>query len=181
MTEIVRVVGKARRALTNAITDMESRLQSYSGEVLGDIEAKLDALTREEICFCKRIQDIRSTFTSDFEQEFLALVYRLKLEPEDHLSHIYQIFNNLHHQESQLYLVQHERVSAKIAQALVQWDVKNKEVKVSRSAEDQGSLTVDRTQEAMNQMTGRMLDAQMGRISWSLWNKKFFNEKEKLV
>ena len=52
--------------------------------------------------------------------------------------------------------------------------MKNKEVKVSRSAEDQGSLTMDRTQEAMNQVTGRMLEALMGRISWSLWNKKSF-------
>ena len=67
VTEIVRVVGKARRAMTNPIMDMESRLHSYSGEVIGDTGAKLDALTREEFHFCKRVQDIRSTFTSDFE------------------------------------------------------------------------------------------------------------------
>ena len=106
VTEIVRVVGKARRAMTNPIMDMESRLHSYSGEVIGDIGAKLDALTREEFHFCKRVQDIRSTFTSDFEQEFMALVYRLKKEPKDHMSCIHKIFNNLHHQELQLYLVQ---------------------------------------------------------------------------
>ena len=97
------------------------------------------------------------------------------------MSNIYQIINNLHLQEWQLYLVRRERVSAKIAQALAKWDVKNKEVKVSRSAEDQGSLTVDRTQEAMAQMTRRMLDAQMGRISWSLWSEKSFDEKDRLV
>ena len=108
-------------------------------------------------------------------------MYRLEHKPEDHLSHIYQIFNNLHHQESQLYLVRRERVSAKIAQTLVRWDVKNKEFKVSRSSEDQGRLMMDRTQEAMDQMTGRMLDAQMGRMSWSLWNEKSFDERDKLV
>ena len=84
--------------MTSAINDMEGRFQTYSGEVIGNIETKLDTLTREEIQFCKRIQDIRSSFTSDFEQEFSNLVYRLKPEPEDHLSHIYQIFNNLRHQ-----------------------------------------------------------------------------------
>ena len=46
---------------------------------------------------------------------------------------------------------------------------------------DQGSLTMDRTQEAMNQVTGRMLDAQMGRISWSLWSEKSFPEDDRLV
>ena len=80
--------------------------------MIRNIEAKLDALTWEEIT------DIRSTFSIDFEQEVLTLVYTLKPEPEDHLSNIYQIFNNLHHQESQLYLVCRWRVSAKIAQAL---------------------------------------------------------------
>ena len=30
-------------------------------------------------------------------------------------------------------------------------------------------------------MIRRMLDAQMGKISWSLWNEKSFEEKDKLV
>ena len=88
MTEIVRVVGKARTAVTNTMSDMESRLQSYSGNIIGDIRAKLDALTREEIGFSKKVQDIRSTFTSEFEHEFEALVYRVDPEPEDHMTQI---------------------------------------------------------------------------------------------
>ena len=56
--------------------------------------------------------------------------------------------------------------------------MKNKEEKVNRSTEDQGSLTMDRTQEAINQVTVRM---RIGRISWSLWNEKSFDEKDKLV
>ena len=33
----------------------------------------------------------------------------------------------------------------------------------------------------MNQVTGRMLDTQMGRISWSLWNVKSFPEQDRRV
>ena len=78
-------------------------------------------------------------------------------------------------------MVHRERVSVNISQTFVKWDVKNKEEKVSRSVVDQGSHTTDRTQAAMNQVTGRMLGAQIGRISWSLWNEKSFDEKDKLV
>ena len=97
------------------------------------------------------------------------------------MSRIYQKFNTLHHCQSQLYLVRRERVSAKIAQALVQWDKSNKEVKVSRLSEDKNSPTLDKTEEAMAQMTRRMLDAHKGKISWSLWNKKQFEEKDHWV
>ena len=86
MTEIVRVVGKARRSVTNAFTNMESRLQSYNEDIIGDIGAKVDTLSRKEIQFSETIQDIQSTFTNEYEHEFEALVHRLDLEPEDHMS-----------------------------------------------------------------------------------------------
>ena len=63
----------------------------------------------------------------------------------------------------------------------MKWNGKSKEEKVGRTGGDQGSLSADRAQEAMNQVTGRMLDAQVGRISWSLWNNKSFKEKDKLI
>ena len=43
VTEIERVISKARRAVTNAITSMERRLQSYNGDIIGEIGAKVDA------------------------------------------------------------------------------------------------------------------------------------------
>ena len=33
----------------------------------------------------------------------------------------------------------------------------------------------------MAQMTWHMLDAKMGKIPWSLWNDKSFDEKDRLV
>ena len=41
------------RAVTIAITEMESRFQSYHWDIMGDIGAKIEALTREKIRFCE--------------------------------------------------------------------------------------------------------------------------------
>ena len=78
----------------------------------------MDSLTRKEIKFSERVQEIRSTLTSSFETEFGNLVYRIEPEPEEHLSLIIQIFSNLHQQESQLYMVHRERVPRELLRPL---------------------------------------------------------------
>ena len=89
---------------------------------------------------------------------------------------IIQIFSMLHQQESLIYMIQRERVSAKVAQTFIKWDGRNKEEWVGRAGGDQDSAGSQ--QEALNSVTGRMLDAQVGRISWSLWNEKLFPEQD---
>ena len=76
-------------------------------------------------------------------------------------------------------MIRRERVSAKVAQTFIKWDGRNKEEKLGRTGGDQGSAGSQ--QEAINQVTGRMLDAQVGRISWSLWNDKSFPDHGRLV
>ena len=76
-------------------------------------------------------------------------------------------------------MVHKERVSARVAQTFIKWDGRNKEEKLGRTRGDQGSTGSQ--QEAIDQVTGRMLDAQVGRISWSLWNNKSFDKKDRLV
>ena len=82
VTEILRVVSTARQNITNAVNDMESCLQMYSGEVIGNIATQIDSMTREEIKFSEKVQEIRSTLTSSYETEFGNLVYRNEPEPE---------------------------------------------------------------------------------------------------
>ena len=140
-----------------AVTKMESRLKDYAGDIIGDIGSKVQALSREEIWFSEKIHNIWSFFMSEYEHEFANLVYRLDPEPEDHMSQVYQLLNSLHPCESQLYLVRQERVSAKISQALIQWDKSKKELKL-RAVEGKDIPQQDRQQEAMVNMTGRMLN-----------------------
>ena len=60
-------------------------------------------------------------------------------------------------------------MSSIVAQIFLEWEGRNKEEKAGRIG-DQDSAGGQ--QEAVNQVTGRMLDAQVGRIAWSLWNEK---------
>ena len=56
VTEMLRAVTLARRNLTNAVNDIESRLKMYQNENIGNIQTQMDSLTKEEVTFNDRIQ-----------------------------------------------------------------------------------------------------------------------------
>ena len=151
----------------------------YNNENIGNIETQMDSRTREEAKFNDRVKEICSNLTSSFETEFANLVHRIRPDQEEHLSMIIEVLSMLHQQESLIYMIQRECVSAKVAQTFIRWEGRHKEEKVGRTGGDQDSARGQ--QETINQVTRRMLDAQVSRISWSLWNKKSFPEHERLV
>ena len=178
VTKILSAVTSARRKVTNTINDLESRLKIYQGDSIGNITTSLDSLTKDLATFNDRIQETRSSLTTLFELELNNLVHRIKHDNEGYLSLVNEILSMLHQQESLVYMIRRERVESSVAQIFLKWEGKNREEKASRVVDR--DLTGGQQAESV-QGVNRMLDAQMGRISWSMWSEKSFPEADRLV
>ena len=167
VTKILRSVTIARRNVTNTVNDLKSRLKLYQGDSIGNITTQMDSLTKDLGTFNDCIQEIRSSLTTIFEMELDNLVHRIKPDPEGYISMVHEIMSMLHQQESLVYMIRRERVESSVAQIFLKWEGKNREEKASRVVDR--DLTGGQQAESV-QGVNRMLDAQMGRISWSMWS-----------
>ena len=52
---------------------------------------------------------------------------------------VIEVLSMLHQQESLIYMIQRERVSAKVAQTFIRWEGRHKEEKAGRTGGDQDS------------------------------------------
>ena len=129
---MLRAVTLARRNLTNTVNNIESRLKMYQNENIGNIQTQMDSLTKDEGKFNDRIQEICSVLTTSFETEFANLVHRIRPYLEEHLSMVIEVLSMLHQQESLLYMIRRERVSARVAQTFIRWEGRHKEEKAGR-------------------------------------------------
>ena len=178
LTRILGAVTSARRKVSGDINNLESRLTIYRGNTIGNISTSLDSLTKELALFNDAIQKTRSGLTTLFEVELDNLLNRVKQDNEAYISLLSEVLNMLHQQESLMYMIRRERVESSVATIFLKWEGKSREEKANMVAERE--LTGVQPAESV-QSVNRLLDAQMGRISWSMWTEKSFPESDKLV
>ena len=86
---------------------------------------------------------------------------------------------NLHHVESQIYLLCKERVSAVVDATLLRME-RTREQKYSAASGEQPSPQNQHNQQAkaISKITIQIMDSQLGRINWSLWSEKNCKAKD---
>ena len=74
---------------------MESKTREHSGHIIGDIKSRIQALSREEINFTLKVQDIWSQLPGEFKEEFNNLTYRMNPNPKEHMNRVYLFMNGV--------------------------------------------------------------------------------------